>query len=296
MARRRLTKRHRSSLKRSWAKKTRKGAKYRFVKASVRRKVGKKKHVKGRSWTGRKGTVVLRMRKSGKVWATNPRRRKGARRNPSIGAAARNFVVAPVMALPKSLPNLFKGSVVTNGAFAAGGAITALAGGTALQQVIMNLLNKVAPGAMASVMSKGIVQRIVGASFALVAGGVVGQFAIKKPASRAAFITGTAAAALAEALFPGRVASIARDLPIVGQYIVVPASPVQGLMGLYGSDMLAAYVEAPAYQGVGAYVEAPAYQGVGDLGASMDDAVAGLGSNDMLAGAIGSNMASHLDG
>jgi hypothetical protein len=61
-----------------------------------------------------------------------------------------------------------------------------------------------------------------------------------------------------------------------------------------------AYVQSPAYQGVGrlgAYVQSPAYQGVGHLGASMDDAVAGLGAPGDMGnlGAIGSNMPSFLD-
>ena len=183
-------------------------------------------------------------------------------------------------------------------------------GGTALQHLVMNMLNKVAPSVVARVMSNGIAQRAIGASFALVAGGLAGKLAVKSPADRLAYITGAAAAALTEAVFPGALAARIATLPYVGQYMILPASPVQGLMGMYGTNDLAAYVSSPAYQGVGAYVSSPAYQGVGayvsspayqgvgDLGASMDDAVAGLGSNDYLAGnlgAMGSNMPSHLD-
>jgi len=138
---------------------------------------------------------------------------------------------------------------------------------------------------------------------------------VKSAASKQAFITGTAAAALIEAVFPGRAANMLSRIPVIGPYVASSASPVQGLAGMFGSDELAAYVESPAYQGVGAYVESPAYQGVGayvespayqgvgGLNGPMDNAVAGLGydPNELAGGhlnglgAMGSNMASHLD-
>jgi hypothetical protein len=64
---------------------------------------------------------------------------------------------------------------------------------------------------------------------------------------------------------------------------------------------MGAYVESPAYQGtngMSAYVESPAYQGTNGL-AGPNDAVAGMGyAGEQLAdlGAMGSQMASHLDG
>ena len=290
MARRRTSVAHKKVLARKrqaryrWGKKTSKTGKYSHLGAVIRRRPGRRKHVQGHSWTGRKGTVALFNRKTGRLWGTNP-----------IGKTVSGMIISPVMALPRAIPALLKQHPVRNIGFAAGGGIVGLMGGTALQQLVMNLLNKVAPAAIAPIMSNGIAQRVIGASFALLAGGLAGKIAVKKPADRLAFVTGTAAAAIAEAFFPGALASKIAQLPIVGQYMILPASPVRGLMGMYGSDELAAYVEAPAYQGVGAYVEAPAYQGVG---ASMDDAVAGLGSGDYLAGnlgSMGSNMPSHLD-
>jgi hypothetical protein len=317
MARRRVSAAHKKSVRRKAS------LRYRWKKAASKpryaglrivgpHKAGKRKHHKGKGWgwTGRKGTVSLFDKVTGGLFATNPR----GRRNPGVVALAKETVVSPVMALPKSVPALFKGKIIKNVAFAAGGAATALVGGTMLQSVVFNTMAKVAPSLLPSALSKGAVQRVVGASFALVAGGIVARFAVPQT-GRGAFITGTAAAALVEAIFPGYLRSKAAELPVVGGWFrSVPASPVQGLMGMFGTDMLAAYVESPAYQGsngleayvespayqgsngLQAYVESPAYQGSNGLGASMDDAVAGLGSNDALAlGAMGSNMPSHLD-
>jgi len=291
-----------SQLKSRWKKRTRPGGRWAGYKAVIRSKAGRKVKVrgKGRRWafTGRKGTVSLHRRN--KLVATNP-----------VNAIKRT-VVTPLTSLPKSLPALFKGKVAKNVLFAGGGAVTGLVGGNLLQSTIMGALNRFMPAAIQGALSNGIVQRVIGASFALVAGGVVGRFALKSTSDRASFITGTAAAALVEAVFPGRVAGLMSQLPIVGPYLAPIASPVNGLAGIYGSDELAAYVESPAYQGVGAYVESPAYQGVGayvespayqGVGGPMDNAVAGLGYDpNQLAGghlnglgAMGSNMASHLD-
>lgn len=306
MAKRRASSRklaNRRQLRYRWRKRTRPGGRFAGYKARVLAKPGRrKKHAKPRghrwAWTGRKGTVQL-LRK-GILVATNP-----------IGSL-KPLLVTPVTSLPKSLPALFKGKVVTNVALAGGGAITGLVGGNLLQGAVMGLASKAAPELIAKVMSKGLVQRVVGASFALLTGGVVARFALKSPQARAAFVTGTAAAALIEAVFPGRVASLLARLPVVGGLVAPQASPVNGLAGLFGSDELAGYVDAPSYQGVGAYVDARGYQGVGGYVdapsyqgvGGMDDAVAGLGYDpNGLAGsghlgeigAMGSNMASHLD-
>jgi hypothetical protein len=276
---------------------------YSYLSATVRRKAGKRKHVRGHSWTGRKGTVALYDKQSGKLWGTNPRR--GLRRflNPgNIVASIKSVTLDPVMALPKGVPALFKGSIVKHVAFAAGGAVVGLVGSTMLQKLAMPLLAKI-PG-VSGVMTGGIAQRVVGASFALITGTVVGKLALKDQDSRNAFVTGAAAAALVEAIFPGRIAGLMSNVPVVGNMLAPQASPVQGLAGLFGYTLnpayqgVGAYVSSPAYQGVGAYVQSPSYQGVGAAG---DQVLAGLGyAGEQLAGSndlagMGSNMASHLD-
>ena len=336
MARRRVSRgrkaagRRFAARKRFWKKATSRRGKYSNLGAVVRRKPGRRKHRKGVSWTGRKGTVALYNRRTGKLWATNPRRRghRGrSRRNPGIISSAKSMIVAPVMALPKTLPALFKTDPLRHGLFAGGGVLAGMIGGTAMQSAILGVAGPLLPDAIKTAMSSGIVQRVVGASFALLAGGLVAKFGVKPGGDRTSFVTGTAAAALIEAIFPGALAQRLHTLPIVGPWIQLPASPVAGLAGLFGSDELAGfgaytlnpayqgvgtytqnpayqgvgtYTQNPAYQGVGTYTQNPAYQGVGHLGASMDDAVAGLGApGDRLAGgnlgAIGSNMPSHLD-
>ncbi len=311
--------RHRaSSLRSSWRKKTRKGGRYSHLAAVVRTKKngsvrhGRRKHVKGHGWTGRKGTVALFSRRTGKLWGTNPRHRsRGRRFNPgAVMIDAKKMIVAPVVALPRSVPALFKGHMVKHLAYAAGGGVTGLVGGSMVNRYAMPLLAKLPY--VSTAMANGIVQRVVGGSVALLVGGAVGRVAVKSQEGRNAWITGVAAAAVIEAIFPGRLAGLLARAPLpaaVTNAVAPAASPVQGLAGMFGTDDLAmgayvsapayqgvgAYVEAPAYQGVGAYVEAPAYQGVGNV----NDGVAGMGyAGEQLAGnldGIGSNMMSHLD-
>ncbi len=301
-----------SRLRYVWKKRTRSG-KYAGLGAVVRTnkngtvRHGRRKHVKGHSWTGRKGTVALYHRKTGKLWATNPSRR---RFNPgAVMIDAKKMIVAPVVALPKSIPALLKGKVVKHIAYAGAGGVVGLVGGSMVNRFAMPLLAKLPM--VSSAMANGYVQRAVGGSVALIVGGVVGRMAVKDTDGRNAWITGVAAAALIEAIFPGRLAGLIARAPLpaaVTNAVAPQASPVQGLAGMFGTDDLAmgayvsapayqgvgAYVEAPAYQGVGAYVEAPAYQGVGDLSGQ-----AGLGyAGEQLAGnldGMGSNMMSHLD-
>ncbi len=305
------------TLRYRWKKRTAKGGRYAGFKAVVHAKAGRrKKHHKPRghrwAWTGRKGTVSIF--KKGLLVATNP-----VKALSNIGG----MVIDPVKDLPKSLPGLFKGSVVKNVLVAGAGGIAGLVGGNIVQGAIMNGLAKFAPSLVpAGALSKGWVQRVVGASSALLVGGAIAKFALKGQ-NQKTFVTGTAAAALFEALFPGRIAGLLVNVPVIGKIMAPQASPVQGLAGLFGSDELAgigAYVDASAYQGVngvGAYVDASAYQGVNGyveskgyqgVNGPMDDAVAGLSGNlgydpNQLAGAghlgemgaMGSNMASHLD-
>lgn len=295
----------RRQLKYRWKMRTRPGGRYAGFKAVVHEKAGRRKKHKsprGRrwAWTGRKGTVSL-FRK-GLLVATNP------------AGAIKRAVIDPVTSLPKTLPALFKGKgMIKHVGFAVGGALTGLVGGSVVQNTIMGFAGRFLPAMVANAMSKGIVQRVVGASFALGTGSLIARFAIKDRDTKQAFVTGVAAAALVEAIFPGRVAGLLANVPVVGGLLAPKASPVQGLAGLFGSDELAgvgAYVDASAYQGVGAYVDSPSYQGVGG---SMDDAVAGYvdspgyqgvgadpnqlaGSGHLSGlGAMGSNMLSHLD-
>lgn len=317
---RKLGKRKVARLSRTWKKRTAPGAKFSWLGAKILKRPGKRKHVKGRAWTGRKGTVKLYSRKTGKLFATNPRRKSRGRsffRNPG-GAAmtfAKDTFVSPVMALPKSVPALFKKNVVKHAGFAAAGAVAGLVGGTFVQTQVLKATASMMPASIATALGTGIVQRVVGASFALLAGGLIARFGLKSPESKTAFITGTAAAALAEAVFPSQVGAFFSGLPYIGPWFAgLNASPVSGLAGLFGTDELAAYVQSPAYQGVGAYVQSPAYQGVGayvqspayqGVGAYVQSpayqGVGGLGAlsgrRDAVAGmgVMGSNMPSHLD-
>ena len=102
MARRRTSAAHKKvlarkrSLRYRWSKKTGRGGKYSNLGAIIRRRPGKRKHVPGVSWTGRKGTVALFNRRSGRLWGTNP-----------VGLKSlKSMVVTPVLALPKTLPAL----------------------------------------------------------------------------------------------------------------------------------------------------------------------------------------------
>lgn len=291
---------NRRQLRYRWKQRTKRGGKFFGFKATVLDRAGRRKrHSKPRghrwAWTGRKGTVQLT--RKGHLVATNP------------VASAKALFISPITALPKSLPALFKGKgMIKHVGFAAGGAVTGLVGGSIVQAQVLNIASRFLPAAVTGALANPIVQRIVGASFALLTGGLVAKYALKGE-NKSAFITGVAAAALAEALFPGRVASLMTNIPVVGPMLAPAASPVNGLAGLFG------YVEARGYQGVGTYVDASAYQGVGEVGAYVDaSAYQGVGSDDAIAGlgydpnqlaggvghlgdvgAMGSNMASHLD-
>ncbi len=286
--------RHRRSARKSShkARKTAKRSSHRFAKKGVKVRA---KHIRR---AGRKGSVTIRARRGKLV----------VRRNPAIVATVKSMLITPVTSLPARVPALFKGQMAKNVAFATGGAIVALVAGNQLQKVAMPFIAKI-PGVSAA-MGGGVVQRVIGASFTLLSGSVLGKIAVKDQASQNAFATGVAAAALIEAIFPGRIALLLSNVPVVGGLLAPAASPVNGLRGLFGTDDLAAYVDAPSYQGTGAYVdapsyqgtgayvEAPSYQGTGGL-AGPNDAVAGMGyAGDQLAGnleGMGSNMSSHLD-
>lgn len=323
---RKLSAGKRRRLSRSWRKKTAPGRKYAMFGAVVQKRPGKRVHRRGYRFSGRKGTVKLFSRRSGKLAMTNPRRRSHHRSGRSFGfmrnpmKAASGFIhdtwVQPIVTLPKTLPALFKTKPLKHAVFATGGAVAGLVGGSAVQSFVLTNLAAYLPTSVAGALGTGLIQRVVGAGFSLLAGGLVARFAIKDRDAATAFIVGTAAASLAEAVFPAQVGSFFASLPVVGGWFSgFNASPVSGLAGLFGSDELAAYVQSPAYQGVGAYVQSPAYQGVGayvqspayqGVGAYVQSpayqGVGGLGAlagrrSDAVAGmgVIGSNMPSHLD-
>lgn len=312
---------------------TRSGA-VKHVRRKHSRKLGR--------WSGKKGTITFY--KGRRKIGTNPRRRRGRsgrfmrRFNPGgmvggIMGKANDYILSPIESLPKGLPALLKGNLVKHAGFAVAGSIAAMVGGNMLQKFTLPLIAKVLP-ASAGVMSGGITQRVLGASFALLSGSLIGRFGLKDIDARNAFVTGAAASALVEAFFPGKMGSLLGKLPLIGGWIAPAASPVQGIAGLFGTDSLGAYVQAPGYQGVGAYVQAPGYQGVGayvqapgyqgvgrlgtyvsapsyegsvagfapmlpGMSGPGDEAVAGLGyAGEQLAGnleGMGSNMMSHLD-
>jgi hypothetical protein len=331
------SRRHRTSHKAKrlvskWRRKIR-SKKFRGLRFKVRTRRGRvvrtrkmrSRRIRG---SGRRGTVSLFSKRTGRKVATNPRRRSRGRRMMNPGkllSTAKSYLITPVMDLPKGIPALLKGNLIKHAGFALGGSIVAMVGGNMLQKFTLPLVAKI-PG-MSGAMSGGMVQRILGAGFAILSGSVIGRFGLKDQNARNAFVTGAAASALIEAVFPGRIGALLGKIPLVGGWIAPIASPVQGIAGLFGTDDLAmgayvlapgyqgvgSYVRAPGYQGVGAYVRAPGYQGVGDVGTyvqapSYEGSVAGLGDaasgvgyagdSEALAGnleGMGSNMMSHLD-
>lgn len=110
-----------SRLRSVWKKRTRSGGKYASYGAVVRTtksgspRRGRKKHAKGKghAWTGRKGTVALYSRKTGKLWATNPKRGRGRGRryNPDP-------VAAVAASIPASVPTVIAKAAVAGAAAA----------------------------------------------------------------------------------------------------------------------------------------------------------------------------------
>jgi len=312
------------------ARKARKGRKARRSpkqKAATRKLVARnRKRFGGKR---RRPTKARKARRTTKRKAYGRRRSNWIkRRNPGVlsGLTTKSYAKG-LTGLPKALPKLLKGKgMIKNIAYAGGGIVAGMVGGSFLQRWTLPLIEKIPM--VGGNLSGGITQRILGAGFSYTAAWAIGHVALKKEADRTAFIVGGATGAIIEAIFPGRLGAQMARLPLIGPYIGY-SSPVMGLAAYYGSNELAAYVEAPAYQGVGdmgAYVEAPAYQGVGHLGAYVeapayqgvgavgeyveapgyqamssagDSVLSGLGvemdySRNDLAG-IGSNMASFLD-
>lgn len=264
----------------------------RGYKVTVRARAGKRKANKRwarsrgiRRRTGRFGTIGIyasrgRGRRSKKLIATNSPRRRRARRNPRRKSRGwrRNPAVARTLSvrnwtqgltgLPSNLPAIFKGKGVVGRTVAAGGGmIGGIVLGGAARGLVMNVISRVAP----TVVDNRIVQGVLGAAITYSGGYLAGSMLIKNPATRNAFVTGAAVAAIVNALLPGRVNALLTRLPVIGPQLAM-------LPGMSG------YVSAPSYQGIGTYVSAPGYQGVGR---SPNDAVAGIGYDDALAGELG---------
>lgn len=294
----------RAGAKKGWRKRTAKNMKRRRktakrvrrrlkgYKVTARRRAGRRRKNRKigrrlRMKTGRKGTVSISRKR--RVIATNPRRRRSYRRNPAKAMSVKGWT-GGLTGLPKNVQGLLKGKVLNNALYATGGMIGSMMVGGLTRGAIMGMIGKVAP----TLATNRIAQGALGAAVTYTGGYVVGTMLIKNPKARTAFITGSAIAAVVNAIMPGQINALLTKIPVVGPKLSL----------LPGMNGLGAYVSAPSYQGVGAYVDAPAYQGVGML---PTDAVAGIGYDDALAGGLGTYVdapgyqgvgmwgASHLD-
>lgn len=247
----------------------------------VRRKAGRRKANRrfSRAYgirTGRKGTISFRRRKGGRsrLVATNPRRRRSRRRTRTNPPLTAKSWARGITALPTNLMGIFRGKdMLPNVGMAGLGVVTGIVGGGMARGFVMGAVGSVAPG----IASNRLVQGLIGGLVTYTGGYAAGRLLIKNDRRRVAFVTGSAVAALAQALFPGAITGMLTSIPFVGPQ----------LARLPGMNGLGAYVAAPGYQGVGryaeplaGYVEAPGYQAVG-----YDPAVAG--ADDALAGELG---------
>lgn len=249
--------------RRATAKRYRRKA--RGYKVVVRRKAGRRKKSRRFSKrtgirTGRKGTISFR--------GGRGRRKKLIATNPG-GALSFKGWTSGFTDLPKNLPKLLKGKkMVSNVLYMGGGALVSTMAGGLARGAVLGAIGQVAP----TIASSRIVQGVVGAATSYTGGYLVAKVLIKNKTSQAAFITGSAAAAIVSAIFPGQINAMLTSIPMIGPQL----SMLPGMDG---------YVSAPSYQGVGSYVEAPGYQGIG---LDPSDAVAGIGMDDMLAGGLSS--------
>ncbi len=264
-----------------------------WIKVRSARVHGKKmkrtiKH-KAVKWSGRRGFVSYigkGRRNGGKV-------RKLRFTNPLGGVMAgvkdygRTFVSAPTRLIGK-----VKAPSIKSIGFLAGGTVATYLAGGVVSTFISPLLNKI-PG-VGGVLAKPMVQRVVGAAFPFTAGFVLSKVVPAKYADvREALVLGGFLASVVEVLVPGGVRNIMLKIPGVNKLAGMNGfnglqGPVDGLAGYFGVDHgLAAYVEAPGYQGTGEYVEAPSYQGTGEdmLAAYVEDKSQRLQGDDaVLAG------------
>lgn len=265
----------------------RKGRTVVVTRAHVRRRAGRRVKNLAVKWSGKRGKISYRgygYRKGRKgrrvVRFTNPKRRSKARRNPAMASS----YIRGLTSAPSNVVGLFKGgNTVKKVAFTAGGAIGAYVAGGVVSRFVSPFLANV-PG-----MSNPMIQRVVGAAFPYTIAFAAAKF-VDLGKMKNHVLVGGALASILELLVPGQVASWIQRIPGLS---AIPG--VQGLAGLGGlsgpSDMLAGYVQAPSYAGVGqdmlaGYVQAPSYAGVGDgealAGYVQAPSYAGVGNADYL--------------
>lgn len=267
----------------------RKGRTVVVTRAHVRRRAGRRVKNAAVKWSGKRGKISYRgygYRKGRKgrrvVRFTNPksRRSRRARRNPAMASS----YIRGLTSAPSNVVGLFKGgNTVKKVAFTAGGAIGAYVAGGVVSRFVSPFLANV-PG-----MSNPMIQRVVGAAFPYTIAFAAAKF-VDLGKMKNHVLVGGALASILELLVPGQVASWIQRIPGLS---AIPG--VQGLAGLGGlsgpSDMLAGYVQAPSYAGVGqemlaGYVQAPSYAGVGNgealAGYVQAPSYAGVGNADYL--------------
>jgi hypothetical protein len=270
------------------------------VKILGRRKGrGKKRKVLAVKWSGKRGSSIYRALSFGSrrrkgthvIGFTNPRRRKHrsrrTRRNPGIAAD----YVGGLTSAPMKVMGLFKGgNAVKNGLFAAGGAVgTFMIGGILSAKVVRPLLEKVAPGFAARVADPSTIEaRVVGGLLPYTAAFAITKLVGKKLGSdvSSALLIGGAVASAIELIRPGMVGDLLKKVGLgemPGGTMLAGLGALNGpVCGLGYSDMLAGYVDAPAYAGTNGYVEAPAYAGTnGYVEAPSYAGTNGLGSEQL---------------
>lgn len=234
------------------------------------------------------------------------------RRNPVARAKAgtKNYVRGLTTA-PQQVMALFKGkNKVKNITFTAVGTMASyLAGGFVATQAAPILAR--VPG-VSNILANPMGQRVVGALFPYTIGFTASRF-MKGEAGKALHLGG-AIAAIVEMINPGMVGRFFSRIPGINTAVAaVPAvatSPVEGLQGYFGNDMmLAGYTTDLSYRGASGYEMLPGYRGasmdgyetaeayrgasMGGLGEYKDaPAYAGTGEEDALAG---TGMGSFLD-
>jgi hypothetical protein len=274
------------------------------VKILGRRKGrGKKRKVLAVRWSGKRGSKIYRALSFGSrrrkgthvIGFTNPRRRKHrsrrtSRRNPGIAGE----FVGGLTSAPMKVMGLFKGgNAVKNGLFAAGGAVgTFMIGGVLSAKVVRPLLEKVAPGFAARVADPSTIEaRVVGGLLPYTAAFAITKLVGKKLGSEvsSALLLGGAVASAIELIRPGMVGDLLKKVGLgemPGGTMLAGLGALNGpVCGLGYSDMLAGYVDAPAYAGTNGYVEAPAYAGTNGYveapAYAGTNGIAGLGSEQL---------------
>ena len=264
---------------------------------------GKKRKVLAVRWSGKRGSKIFRALSFGSkrrkgthvIGFTNPRRRKHrsrrtSRRNPGIAAD----YLGGLTGAPSKVMGLFKGgNAVKNGLFAAGGAVgTFMLGGILSAKVVRPLLEKVAPGFAARVADPSTIEaRVVGGLLPYTAAFAITKLVGKKLGSdvSSALLIGGAVASAIELIRPGMVGDLLKKVGLgemPGGQMLAGLGALSGpVCGLGYSDMLAGYVEAPAYAGTNGYVEAPAYAGTNGYveapAYAGTNGLAGLGSEQL---------------